>query len=74
MEPYIIGIIAVVALIDLTLRFFAFWDLYKTKDQRTQSNLVIWIIVVLLINFGWLIYLLFGRIPRGLAKDEQSWD
>lgn len=66
-------IVGAIVVIELIMRFVAFRDFYKTHDQRKKNEVLIWAFVILLINFGWLIYFLFGKIPAESEKDE-TWD
>ena len=42
------------------MKIYAIVDLLK-EDRVVKGNKVVWIVVVVLVNFGWLIYLLLGR-------------
>lgn len=50
-------------IIEFGLRIFALLSVLKAKRTEVQLRFdpIIWIIVVLFVNFGWLIYFIFGR-------------
>lgn len=55
--PLLIPII----LIDLGFRIFAIVDIIKEDRRVKGDNKIIWLLVIALINFGWVIYFFFGR-------------
>lgn len=57
----ILPLLIPVILIDLGMKVYAFIDIMK-EDRRVKGNSkVIWILVSVLINFGWVIYFAFGK-------------
>ncbi|MCF7925100.1 MAG: PLDc N-terminal domain-containing protein [Candidatus Izimaplasma sp.] len=49
-------------LIDLSIRIYAIVDIVKPNRIVTiNNNKTVWILISVLVNFGGLIYLLFGR-------------
>ena len=55
--PLIIPII----LIDLFFKIYVIIDILKEDRMVKGGNKVVWIVVSMLINFGWVIYLIFGK-------------
>ena len=55
--PLIIPII----LIDLFFKIYVIIDILKEDRKVKGGNKIVWIVVSMLINFGWVIYLIFGR-------------
>ncbi len=49
-----------ILLIDLGMKIYSIVDIVN-ENRVVKGNKVVWIVVVALVNFGWLIYLLFGR-------------
>jgi len=71
----ILAIVIPFALIDTAMKIYAILNLVKTIDNRSQTNKIGWLIAILIVNmFGWLMYLLFGRIPQEKKNDEETWD
>lgn len=50
-----------IILIDLGFRIFAIVDIIKEDRRVKGNNKIIWLLVIALINFGWVIYFLLGR-------------
>jgi len=74
-----IGILLAIVLpavfIDTAFKVYATINLVNTWENRQKVNRISWLIVIWIINtFGWLIYLLFGRIPKEKTADEETWD
>ena len=71
----IIAIAIPFAIIDMAMKIYSVVNLAQTFDVRSQNNKIGWLIVILVVNFfGWLMYLLFGRIPKEKKNDEETWD
>ena len=71
----ILAIVIPFALIDTAMKIYAILNLVKTIDNRSQTNKIGWLIAILIVNmFGWLMYLLFGRILQEKKNDEETWD
>ena len=49
-----------VLIIDLGFKIYALIDILK-EDRIVRGNKVVWIIVSIVVNFGWIFYFLFGR-------------
>lgn len=53
-----------ILLIDFAFKIYAVIDILK-EDRKVKGNFngnkIVWILVSVLINFGWAIYFLFGR-------------
>lgn len=49
--------------LELGLRIFALISVLKAKknDVPLRFDPIIWIIIVCFVNFGWLVYFIFGR-------------
>ncbi len=50
-----------IILIDLGLKIYAFIDIMKEDRRVRWNNKVIWILICILVNFGWIFYFAFGR-------------
>lgn len=48
-------------IVELGLRIYAILDLMKEERRVRGNNKIIWVLVIAIVNFGWLIYLLVGR-------------
>lgn len=48
-------------LVELGFRIYAILDLIKPERRVKGDNKIIWIVVIAVINFGWIVYLLLGR-------------
>ena len=71
----IIAIAIPLALVDLVMKIYSAMNLANTLDVRSQANKIGWFVAILAVNFfGWLMYLLFGRIPKEKIENEESWD
>ena len=59
----LILILIPLVILELGLRIFALISILKAKTKEIELRLdpIIWIIIVLFVNFGWLIYFIFGR-------------
>jgi hypothetical protein len=63
------------ALIDVGLKIYSTLDLAKTFDKRSEVNKVGWLIAIWIVNlFGWMLYLIFGRIPAEKNLNDEKWD
>ena len=56
--PYIV--------IELGLRIFALISILKAKSKgiTLRWDPVLWIVIVLFVNFGWLLYFIIGRTDQ----------
>ena len=71
----ILAIVIPFALVDTVMKIYSIVNLAQTFNIRSQTNKIGWLIAILVVNmFGWLMYLLFGRIPQEKKKDEETWD
>ena len=50
-----------IILIDLGFRIYAIIDIIKEERKVRGNNKIIWLIVIALVNFGWVVYFLLGR-------------
>ena len=48
-------------LIDLVFKIYAIVDILKEDREVKGGNKIIWILVAVLINYGWVIYFIFGK-------------
>ena len=55
--PLIIPLI----LIDLIFKIYAVVDILKVDREVKGGNKIIWILVSMLISYGWVIYFIFGK-------------
>ena len=76
MEDWLIlAIVIPIALVDLAIKGYAVFDLFKSSDKRSDANKIGWILAIALVNlFGWILYFLFGRLPVEKSENEESWD
>jgi hypothetical protein len=57
MLPLLIPII----LIDWIFKIYVIVDILKVDRKVKGGNKIVWIVVSMVINFGWVIYLIFGK-------------
>ena len=57
----ILPLIIPIVLIDLIFRIYAIVDILKEDRRVKGGNKVIWIIAVAVVNYGWVIYFIFGK-------------
>jgi len=57
----VLPIIIPIILIDLGFRIYAIIDLIKVDRLVRWDNKIIWVVIIALVNFGWVFYFLFGR-------------
>lgn len=50
-----------IILIDFGFKIYAFIDIMKEDRRVRWNNKIVWILISILINFGWILYFLFGR-------------
>ncbi|MCK5761995.1 MAG: PLDc N-terminal domain-containing protein [Candidatus Izimaplasma sp.] len=50
-----------IILIDLIFRIYAIVDIINEERKVKGGNKVIWIIVIAIVNYGWVIYFVFGK-------------
>ncbi len=71
----ILAIVIPFALVDIGMKIFSTLNLIKTIDKRDQTNRIAWLIAIWVVNlFGWLMYLLFGRLPKEKKENAETWD
>jgi hypothetical protein len=59
----LLAIIIPPVLVDTTMKVISTNNIIKTSNKRSKKNRVIWLIIIWIINtFGWLSFLLLGRI------------
>ena len=59
MDMKIILLLASLVAFELAMRVVALVSL--ARRERTRGPRVMWVLVILLVNFGWAAYFLFGR-------------
>ena len=57
----ILPLLLPVLLIDLGFKIYSFIDILKEDRRVRWDNKIIWILICVLVNFGWIAYFLFGR-------------
>ena len=57
----ILPLLIPILLIDLGFKVYAFIDILKEDRRVRWDNKVVWIIISVVINYGWIFYFLFGR-------------
>ncbi len=57
MLPLIIPIV----ILDLFFKIYVILDILKEDRVVKGGNKIVWIVVSMVINFGWVIYLIFGK-------------
>jgi len=57
----ILPLLLPIVIIDLGFRIFAIVDIIKEDRRVKGDNKILWVIGIAIINFGWIIYFLFGR-------------
>lgn len=65
----ILAILIPLLVIEIAFRVYAVIDILKTDRSVNFIAKRWWLVIVLVINFGWVFYLLFGRTDQ----DMQSW-
>ena len=50
-----------ILLIDWGFKVYAIIDIYKVDREVRWNNKIIWVLISVLVNFGWIFYFLFGR-------------
>jgi len=57
----ILPLIIPLVLIDLAFKIYAIVDILNVERKVKGGNKIVWILVAVLINYGWVIYFIFGR-------------
>jgi len=57
----ILPLLIPIILIDVIFKIYAIIDILKEDRQVKGGNKIIWILVAVLINYGWVIYFIFGK-------------
>ena len=57
----ILPLLIPIILIDLVFKIYAVVDILKVDREVKGGNKIIWILVTVLINYGWVIYFIFGK-------------
>lgn len=57
----LLPLIIPVFLIDLFFKIYVVIDILKEDRIVKGGNKIVWIVVSVVINFGWVIYLIFGK-------------
>ena len=50
-----------ILLIDWGFKVYAIIDIFKVDREVRWNNKIIWVLISVLLNFGWIFYFLFGR-------------
>ena len=48
-------------LIDLAFKIYSIVDIVNEDRKVKGGNKIIWLIVIVLVSYGWVIYLIFGK-------------
>jgi len=57
----ILPLLIPIILIDVVFKIYAIIDILKEDRVVKGGNKIVWLLVSLLINYGWVIYFIFGR-------------
>lgn len=57
----ILPLLIPIILIDVIFKIYAIVDILKVDRRVKGGNKIIWILVAVLINYGWIIYFIFGK-------------
>jgi len=57
----ILPLLIPIILIDVAFKIYAIIDILKEDRVAKGGNKIIWLLVSVLINYGWVIYFIFGR-------------
>jgi hypothetical protein len=57
----LLPLIIPIFLIDLIFKIYVIVDILKEDRMVKGGNKIVWIVVSMVINFGWVIYLIFGK-------------
>ena len=61
----ILPLLIPIILIDLIFRIYTIVDILQEDRRVKGGNKIIWIVVCGVVNFGWVIYLIFGKDEYG---------
>ncbi len=71
----LLAIVLPAVFIDTAFKVYSTINLVNSWEKREKANRISWLIVIWVVNtFGWIMYLLFGRMPKESTKDEETWD
>ncbi len=71
----LLAIVLPFVFVDTAFKVFSTINLVNSWEKREKANRISWLIVIWVVNtFGWLMYLLVGRMPKETIKDEETWD
>ncbi|TVP94914.1 MAG: transcriptional regulator [Acholeplasmatales bacterium] len=57
----LLPLIIPIVLLEVAMRVYAILDLFKAERHVKLLGKNAWLVIILLINFGWVVYLLGGR-------------
>lgn len=57
----ILPLLIPILLIDVVFKIYAIIDIFKEDRVVKGGNKIVWVLVSVLINYGWVIYFIFGR-------------
>ena len=61
MMKNVLPLLIPIILIDVVFKIYAIIDIFKIDREVKGGNKIIWLLVVALINYGWVIYFIFGK-------------
>ena len=57
----ILPLLIPIIIIDVVFKVYAIVDLFNVDRKVKGENKIVWLLVVVLINYGWVIYFIFGK-------------
>ncbi len=57
----ILPLIIPILIIDVVFKVYAIVDIYNIDRKVKGGNKIVWLLVAVLINYGWVIYFIFGK-------------
>lgn len=57
----VLPLILPIFIIDLGFKIYAVVDIYKPEREVKWNNKLIWVIISVIVSYGWVFYFLFGR-------------
>jgi predicted DNA-binding transcriptional regulator len=61
--PFLIPLVA----IELGIRIFVIFQITKVEERGERlrfDSVILWVLIVALVNFGWVGYLIFGKVEE----------
>ena len=50
-----------IIIIDVVFKVYAIVDIFNVDRKVKGGNKIVWLLVAVLINYGWVIYFIFGK-------------